>query len=147
MDGFQTQRAFHRVQEHPKQSSDEVMRIRSWRVNIVQGLRYSMESHAVAYPRMHPSTLQRGFHAPACQRMHPTTLQRGFHAPACQRMHQPRHSVPSTPRRAKELLGSSCTRQFSTRNHPGTTLVHRRQYPPNLDQMICHKHGTKTILQ
>ena len=113
----------------------------------MQGLRYSVESHAVAYSRMHPAKLQRGFHAPTFQRMHLATLQRAFHAPACQRMHQPRHSVPSTPRRARELLGSSCTRQFSTRNHPGITLVHRRQYPPNLDHMICHKRDTKTILQ
>ena len=125
MYGFYTQRSFHRVQEHPKRSSDEeVMHIRSWRVDIVQGLRYSVESHAIAYPRMHPATLRRGFHAPACQRMHPTTL-----------------------RRARGCLGNFGTRPFSTRNHPGTTLVHRRQYPPNLDYMICHKHGTKTILQ
>ena len=51
----------------------------------MQGLRYSVESHAIAYPRMHPATLQHGFHAPACHRMHPATPQRGFHAPACQR--------------------------------------------------------------
>ena len=80
---------------------------------MVQGLRYSMESHA----------------------------------PACQRMHQPRYGVDSTPRRARGCLGSFGTRLFSTRNHPGSTLVHRRQYRPNLDHMICHKHGTKTILQ
>ena len=89
------------------------MRIRSWKVIMVQGLRRSVESHATA-----------------CQKWHPATLRRGFHATACQRS-----------------LGSSDTRPFSTRNHPGTTLVHRRQYPPNLDHMICHKHGTKTILQ
>ena len=106
------------------------MRIRSWRVDIVQGLRYSVESHAIAYPRMPPATLQRGFHAPACQRMH-----------------QPRHSVASTPRRARELLGNSGTRQFLTQNHPETALAHRRQYPPNRGHIICHKHGTKTILQ
>ena len=34
----------------------------------MQGLRYCVESHAIAYPRMHPATQQRGFHAPACQR-------------------------------------------------------------------------------
>ena len=114
MDGFYTQRAFHRVQEHPKRSSDEeVMPIRSWRVNIVQGLRYSVESHALA----------------------------------CQRVHQPRYGVDSTPRRARGCLGSFGTRLFSTRNHPRTTPVHRRQYPPNLYHMICHKHDTKTILQ
>ena len=89
------------------------MRIRSWKVIMVQGLRRSVESHATA-----------------CQKWHSATLRRGFHATACQRS-----------------LGSSDTRLFSTRNHPGTTLVHRRQYPPNLDHMICHKHGTKTILQ
>ena len=61
------------------------MRIRSWRVDIVQGLCYSVESHAVAYPRMHLATLQHGFHAPVCQRMHPATPQRGFQTPACQR--------------------------------------------------------------
>ena len=60
---------------------------------------------------------------------------------------QPRYGVASTPRRARGCLGSFGTRPFSTRNHPGTALVHRRQYPPNLDHMICHKHGTKTILQ
>ena len=33
MDRFQTQRAFHRVQEHPKRSSkEEIMTIRSWRL-------------------------------------------------------------------------------------------------------------------
>ena len=89
------------------------MRIRSWKVIMVQGLRRSVES---------PVTV--------CQKWHPATLRRGFHATVCQRS-----------------LGSSDTRPFSTRNHPGTTLVHRRQYPPNLDHMICHKHGTKTILQ
>ena len=30
MDGFETQRAFHRVQEHPQRSLDE--EIRSWRL-------------------------------------------------------------------------------------------------------------------
>ena len=100
------------------------MRIRSWRVDIVQRLRYSVESHAIAYPRMHPATLRR---ARECT--------------------QPRYGVASMPWRARECLGNSGTRPFSTRNHPGTTLVHRRQYPPNLDHMICHKHGTKTILQ
>ena len=106
------------------------MRIRSWKVIMVQGLRRSVESHATACQKWHPATLRRGFHATACQRRHPATLRRGFHATACQRS-----------------LGSSDTRPFSTRNHPGTTLVHRRQYPPNLDHMICHKHGPKTILQ
>ena len=33
MDGFYTQRASHRVQEHPKRSSDEeIMTFRSWRL-------------------------------------------------------------------------------------------------------------------
>ena len=33
MDGFYTQRALHRVQEHLKRSSDEeIMTIRSWRL-------------------------------------------------------------------------------------------------------------------
>ena len=36
MDGFLTQWAFHRVQEHPKRSSDEeVMTFRSWRSHVV----------------------------------------------------------------------------------------------------------------
>ena len=36
MDGFLTQWDFHRVQEHPKQSSDEgVMTFRSWRSYVV----------------------------------------------------------------------------------------------------------------
>ena len=69
------------------------MRIRSWRVIIVQGLRYSVESHVLAFPRMHPATLRRGFHALACQRMYPVMLRRGFHGLACQRMH------PATLRR------------------------------------------------
>ena len=35
MDGFYTQRAFHRVQEHPNQSLDEkVMAIQNWRPRI-----------------------------------------------------------------------------------------------------------------
>ena len=33
------------------------MVVRSWRVNIVQGLHYSVESYVIAYPRMHPHTL------------------------------------------------------------------------------------------
>ena len=69
------------------------MRISLWRVNNCAGLRYSVESHAIAYPRMHPAMLQRGFHAPACQRMHPAMPQRGFHTPTCQRMH------PAMPQR------------------------------------------------
>ena len=33
MDGFETQRSFHRVQEHPKWSlHEEIMTIRSWRL-------------------------------------------------------------------------------------------------------------------
>ena len=33
MDGFHTQISFHRVQEHPKRSSnEEIMTIRSWRL-------------------------------------------------------------------------------------------------------------------
>ena len=95
MDGFYTQRAFHRVQEHPKWSSDEeVMIDQSWRVDIVQGLRYSVESHAIVYPRMHPAMLQRGFQALACHRMHPATQHCGFHAPACQRAPWPLQYTP-----------------------------------------------------
>ena len=38
INGFWTQRAFHRVQEHPKQSSDEeIMTIRSWRLPMNSG--------------------------------------------------------------------------------------------------------------
>ena len=41
MGGFYTQRAFHRVQEHPKQTLDEeVMAVRSWRIqseNLLEG--------------------------------------------------------------------------------------------------------------
>ena len=44
---------------------------------------------------------------------------------------QPRNSVASTHRLARELLGNSGTRQFSTQNHLGIAFVHRRQYPPN----------------
>ena len=68
-------------------------------------------------------------------------------ARGCQRRYPATLRVDSTPRRARGCLGSFGIRPFSTRNHPGTTLVHRRQYPPNLDHIICHKHGTKTILQ
>ena len=33
MDGFYTQRDFHKVKEHPKRSSDEeIMTVRSWRL-------------------------------------------------------------------------------------------------------------------
>ena len=34
MDGFYTQRAFHRVQEHPKRSNEEIMTVRNWRPTI-----------------------------------------------------------------------------------------------------------------
>ena len=44
---------------------------------------------------------------------------------------QPRNSVDSTHRRARELLSSSGTCQFSTLNHLETALVHWPQYPPN----------------
>ena len=38
MDGFYTQRAFHRVQEHSKRSSDEeIMIVRSWRLPMNSG--------------------------------------------------------------------------------------------------------------
>ena len=38
MNGFWTQRAFHRVQEHSKRSSDEeVMTVRSWRLPMNSG--------------------------------------------------------------------------------------------------------------
>ena len=51
MDGFETQWAFHRVQEHPKRSSDEkVMAVRSWRPctnSVVGQLR---ETHEIAFP-------------------------------------------------------------------------------------------------
>ena len=102
------------------------MRIRSWRVNIVQGLRYSVESHA-----------------PACHRVHQPRYGVDSTPRRARGGTQPRYDVDSTPRHARGCLGSFGTRPFSTRNHPGTTLVHRRQYPPNLDHMICHKHGTK----
>ena len=148
MDGFYTQRAFRRVQEHPKRSSDEeVMRIRSRRVNIVQGLRYSMESHALACQRVHqprygvdstPRRARGGTQPRYCMDSTPRRTRGGT---------QQRYGVDSMSRRAKGCLGSFGTRPFSTRNHPGTALVHRRQYPPNLDHMICHKQGTKTILQ
>ena len=40
IDGFLIQWAFHRVQEHPKQSSDEgVMTFRSWRSYVVTSTR------------------------------------------------------------------------------------------------------------
>ena len=81
-------------------------------------------------PKGAPAMLRRGFHAPACQRRYPATLRRGFHAPACHRMPwQLRYTPVFDPKPSQ------------------TALVHRRQYPPNLDHMICHKHGTKTILQ
>ena len=103
-------------------------------------------------------------HAPACQRMQQprygvdsTPLRaRGGTQPCYgvdstpQRARggtQPCYGVDSTSRRARGCPDSFGTRPFSTRNHPETTLVHRRQYPPNLDHMICHKHDTKTILQ
>ena len=106
------------------------MLIRSWRVNILQGLRYSVESHA-----------------PACQRVHQPRYGVDSTPRRARGDTQPHYAVDSTPRRARGCLGSFGTRPFSTRNHPGTTLVHRRQYPPNLDHIICHKHDTKTILQ
>ena len=50
MGGFETQRAFHRVQEHQKRTSDEeVMAVRSWRIQpenpvrrTSRGLRFSV---------------------------------------------------------------------------------------------------------
>ena len=42
MGGFETQRDFHRIQEHPKKTSDEeIMAVRSWRTqpeNPVRGI-------------------------------------------------------------------------------------------------------------
>ena len=108
-----------RLKAHPKRSSDEeVMRIRSWRVNIVQGLRYSVESHAIAYPRMHPAALQRGFHTPTCQRMHPATLRRGFHASACQRMPwQLRYTPVFDPKPSRNNPCPPATISFQLRPH------------------------------
>ena len=38
MDGLYTQRSFHRVQEHPKRSSDEeIMTVRNWRLAMNSG--------------------------------------------------------------------------------------------------------------
>ena len=38
MNGFYTQKAFHRIQEHPKRSSDkEIMTARSWRLPMNSG--------------------------------------------------------------------------------------------------------------
>ena len=96
----------------------------------MQGLRYSVESHALA-----------------CQRVHQPRYGVDSTPQRARGGTQPRYGVDSTPRGARGCLGSFGTRLFSTRNHPGTTLVHRRQYPPNLYHMICHKHDTKTILQ
>ena len=73
------------------------------------------------------------------------TLCRGYaiawktHAIAYSKITQPRNSVASTHRRARELLGSSGTRHFLIRNHPGTALIHRPHYPPK----TCHEYGTK----
>ena len=96
----------------------------------MQGLRCSVESHTLA-----------------CQRVHQPRYGMDSTHQRARGGTQPCYDMDSTPRRARRCLGSFGTRLFSTRNHPGTTLVHRRQYPPNLYHMICHKHGTKTILQ
>ena len=51
MDGFYTQRAFHRVQEHLKQSSDEkVMVVRSWRPRMDSAAGQLRGTHTIAFP-------------------------------------------------------------------------------------------------
>ena len=163
MDGCYTQRAFHRVQEHPKRSPNEgVKQVASreenqqlaapavaatatifcnfrtyYKLNIVSSYVWmdcrlkglSIESkntqNGVRMKKLWSSevgglTLCRGYAIGRKSMQLPT---RG-----CT---QPRNSVASMHQRARELLGSSDTCQFSTRNHPGTALVHRRQYPPN----------------
>ena len=51
MDGFYTQRDFHRVQEHPKRSSDEkVMVVRSWRPYTNSAAGQLRETHEIAFP-------------------------------------------------------------------------------------------------
>ena len=51
MDGFYTQKAFDRVQEHPKRSSDEkVMAVRSWRPYTNSVARQLRETHEIAFP-------------------------------------------------------------------------------------------------
>ena len=69
MDGFYTQRDFHRVQEHKKRSSDEeVMTIRSWRFEGVQRLCNCVETHRIVYPRASILSPATQYHATACQR-------------------------------------------------------------------------------
>ena len=97
---------------------------------MVQGLRYSVESHAMAYQRMHQSTLQRGFHALACQRRHPATLRRDFHTSACQRMPWQLRYTP-----VFDLKPS--------RNNPCPPATISSQLRPH----DMPQHGTKTILQ
>ena len=51
MDGFYIQRAFHRVQEHLKRSSDEkVMAVRSWRPRMDSAAGQLRGTHAIAFP-------------------------------------------------------------------------------------------------
>ena len=50
MDGFYTQRAFHRVQEHLKRSSDEkVMAVRGWRPRMDSAAGQLRGTHAIAF--------------------------------------------------------------------------------------------------
>ena len=51
MDGFYTQRDFHRVQEHLKRSSDEkVMAFRSWRPRMDSAVGQLHGTHTIAFP-------------------------------------------------------------------------------------------------
>ena len=51
MDGFYTQRDFHRVQEHLKRSSDEkVMAVQSWRPCMDSAAGQLRGTHAIAFP-------------------------------------------------------------------------------------------------
>ena len=51
MDGFYTQRDFHRVQEHLKRSLDEkVMAVRSWRPRMDSAAGQLRGTHAIAFP-------------------------------------------------------------------------------------------------
>ena len=53
MYGFYIQRAFHRVQEHLKRSSDEkVMAVRSWRPCMDSAAGQLRGTHAIAFPEL-----------------------------------------------------------------------------------------------
>ena len=163
MDIFETQRDFHRVQEHPKRSPNEgVMQVASreenqqlaahavaaattifchfwtyYKLNIVSS--YIWMDSRLKGISIESNTTQNGVRTKKLwsSEVGGLTLCRGYAItwkPTQLRTRgctQPRNSVASTHRRARELLGSSNTCQFSTRNHPGTTLIHRPQYPPN----------------